>query len=266
MFVVKKSFIIYNKSMKLKELDSYFRSFLSIDELARTDISLNGVQVENSGDITCIAFAVDACMEVFRRAREAGAQMVFVHHGLFWGHEQSVTGNHYQRLKFLLDNNIALYAAHLPLDIHPELGNNVSLAKAAGLTDLEPFGEFRGIKVGIKGKFKTPLTTAQVLSNLGYDSYELLTCLSFGKEKNITGAVITGGGEHDVDAAIDEDIDLYITGDAAHVVYHTCLENKINMISAGHYRTEVYGVQNVAKKVSDELNLKTLFIDVPTGL
>ncbi|MBR4796770.1 MAG: Nif3-like dinuclear metal center hexameric protein, partial [Spirochaetia bacterium] len=95
---------------------------------------------------------------------------------------------------------------------------------------------------------------------------EMLACMSFGKERNMTGAVITGGGEHDVSDAIGEDVDLYITGDAAHVVYHTCLENKINMISAGHYRTEVYGVQNMAEKVSDELALKTVFIDVPTGL
>lgn len=252
--------------MKLKELDSYFRSFLAIDDLAGTDVSLNGVQVENTADITCIAFAVDACMEVFRRAAEAGAKMVFVHHGLFWGHEQTVTGSHYQRLKFLLDNNIALYAAHLPLDIHPELGNNVSLAAAAGLTDLKPFGKFRGIDVGVKGSFQEPVTTDQVLSRLGYDRAEMLACMDFGKEKNLTGAVITGGGEHDVSDAIDEDVDLYITGDAAHVVYHTCLENRINMISAGHYRTEVYGVRNVAKKVSEELALKTVFIDVPTGL
>ena len=192
--------------------------------------------------------------------------MLFVHHGLFWGHGQCITGSHYRRLKFLLENNIALYAAHLPLDIHPDIGNNVSLAKAAGLEDLRPFGEFRGIKVGVKGTFKNPVTTEEVLSRLGYDRAELLACLSFGKEKNLTGAVITGGGEHDVVSAIDEDVDLYITGDAAHVVYHTCLENKINMISAGHYQTEVYGVQNVAKKVSDELALKTIFIDVPTGL
>lgn len=252
--------------MNLKELDSYFRTFLAIDDLAGTDFSLNGVQVENTADITCIAFAVDACMETFRRAKEAGAQMLFVHHGLFWGHEQCITGSHCRRIRFLMENNMALYAAHLPLDMHPDLGNNAALAKAAGLTDLKPFGEFRGIKVGFKGTFQEPVTTEEVLSRLGYDRAELLACLSFGKEKNLTGAVITGGGEHDVEAAIDEDIDLYITGDAAHDVYHSCLENRINMISAGHYQTEVYGVQNVAKKVSDELALKTIFIDVPTGL
>ena len=252
--------------MKLKELDSYFRSFLAIDDLAGTDISLNGVQVENTADITCIAFAVDACMETFRRAKEAGAQMVFVHDGLFWGHEQCVTGSHYNRLKFLIENDMALYVAHLPLDIHPDLGNNVSLARAIGLEDLKPFGRYRGIDVGVKGTFKEPVATEQVIAGLGFDRSELLACLSFGKEKNMTGAVITGGGEDDVADAIVEDVDLYITGDASHEVYHTCLENKINMISAGHYRTEVYGVQNVARKVSDELALRTVFIDVPTGL
>ena len=266
MFVVKNKLIIYNKNMTINELDSYFRSFLSIDELSGTDASLNGVQVENSADINCIAFAVDACMESFRRAKEAGAQMVFVHHGLFWGHEKSITGIHYQRLKFLIENNIALYAAHLPLDIHPLIGNNVALARKAGLIDLKPFGEYHGIKVGVKGRFQNPVTAAQVLECLGYDRAELLACLNFGKDKNITGAVITGGGESDVDAAVDEDVDLYITGDASHTVYHTCLENRINMISAGHYRTEVYGVQNVADKVSEDLGLKTVFIDIPTGL
>ena len=120
--------------------------------------------------------------------------------------------------------------------------------------------------MGVKGTFKEPVTTEQVLARLGYSRAEMLACLSFGREKNLTGAVITGGGEHDVSDAIDEDVDLYITGDAAHVVYHTCLENRINMISAGHYRTEVYGVQNVAKKVSADLDLRTIFIDVPTGL
>ena len=134
--------------MKLKELDSYFRGFLSIDDLVGTDASQNGVQVENTADITCIAFAVDACMETFKRAKEAGAQMLFVHHGLFWGHEQTLTGTHYQRIKFLIENNIALYAAHLPLDIHPIIGNNVALARAAGLIDLKPFGEYHGNTIG----------------------------------------------------------------------------------------------------------------------
>lgn len=252
--------------MTLKELDRYFRGLLEIDALVGKDISQNGVQVENSADITKIAFAVDACLESFKRAKEVGAQMLFVHHGIFWGHEQVLAGSHYQRIKFLLDNDIALYAAHLPLDIHPELGNNASLAKAAGLCDLKPFGEFRGIEVGVKGKFKDAVTLNQVIDAVGFDRNELLAVLPFGKEKNLTGAVITGGGESDVADAIAQDVDLYITGDAAHVVYHTCLENKINMISAGHYRTEVYGVQNMAAKVKADLGIETVFIDVPTGL
>lgn len=252
--------------MLLKELDAYFRGFLDIDKLNGTDISRNGIQVQCRQDIGKIAFAVDACLETFRRAYEAGAQMLVVHHGIFWGHEQTVTGSHYERLSFLMEHDMALYAVHLPLDIHPEIGNNVSLAAAAGLTELKPFGWFRGVQVGVKGLFESPVTVSQVLDRLGLDRRELLAVLPFGKEKNITGAVITGGGDSDVAEAIDEDVDLYITGDAAHVVYHTCLENRINMISAGHYRTEIYGVRNLAEKVRAELGIETVFIDVPTGL
>lgn len=252
--------------MKLCELDRYFRSFLEIDSLEGTDISLNGIQVENRGDIKKIAFAVDACQEVFNRAAAAGAQMVFVHHGLFWGHEQKITGAHYNRISTLIKNDMALYAVHLPLDIHPELGNNVALARIAGLRNLQPFGTFRGIKVGVKGEFETETTMAQVLDRASIDRNEILALYPFGKKHCRTGAVITGGGESDIMQAVDEDIDLFITGDAAHVVYHTALENRINMVSAGHYRTEIYGVRNVAEKVSRELGLETIFIDVPTGL
>ena len=178
----------YNRVCALErdQARALVRASAAVEALVRTPPScadasfeVNGVQVENTADITCIAFAVDACMETFRRAREAGAQMVFVHHGLFWGHEQCITGSHYRRLKFLMENNMALYAAHLPLDIHPDIGNNVSLAKAAGLEDLKPFGEFRGIKVGVKGSFRNPVTTEEVLSRLGYDRAELLACLSY---------------------------------------------------------------------------------------
>lgn len=252
--------------MKLKELDAYFRSFLDIDGLKKRDISLNGIQVETDREINKIAFAVDACLEVFRRAKEAGAEMLFVHHGIFWGHEQTVTGSHYLRIKFLIENGMALYAAHLPLDIHDVLGNTVSLAKAAGLTQLEPFGEYRGISVGVKGIFPSPLSVEEIIRKAAFEKNELLSVLPFGKEKNRSAAVISGGGDKDVLQAVDEDADVYITGSTCHEIYHTCLENKINMISAGHYRTEIYGVKNLKEKVKKELGLETLFIDVPTGL
>ena len=113
--------------MTLKELDAYFNSFLHKEEFA-ADPSRNGIQIANSDpagkEITKVAFAVDACEATARRAADLGAGLLFVHHGLFWGHEQCILGSHYRRLRFLLDNNIAQYAAHLPLDIHPELGNN----------------------------------------------------------------------------------------------------------------------------------------------
>ncbi|MDR0290697.1 MAG: Nif3-like dinuclear metal center hexameric protein, partial [Treponema sp.] len=117
------------------KLDSFFRSFLEIDGFADTDNSLNGIQVDNDGgEIGKVAFGVDASMETFERAAALGAGMLFVHHGLFWGKPLQLTGTHRQRIKFLLDHNICLYAVHLPLDHHPQMGNNAVLAELLGLT------------------------------------------------------------------------------------------------------------------------------------
>jgi putative NIF3 family GTP cyclohydrolase 1 type 2 len=124
------------------KLDSFFRGLLDIEGFKDTDSSLNGLQVDNDGlEFKKIAFAVDSGLEVFKRAAESGAGMLFVHHGLFWGEPLALTGGHRERIKFLFDNHLALYAVHLPLDQHPSLGNNAALAGLLGLMNLEPFGE-----------------------------------------------------------------------------------------------------------------------------
>ncbi|MDR1318816.1 MAG: Nif3-like dinuclear metal center hexameric protein, partial [Treponema sp.] len=128
-------------SLNTKQIDSFFKSILDIEGFTGVDVSLNGVQVDNDGsEIGKIAFAVDASLETFKRAADAGAGMVFVHHGHFWGLPLRVAGSHRGRVKFLLDNNIVLYAVHLPLDQHPRMGNNAALAELLGLSGIEPFG------------------------------------------------------------------------------------------------------------------------------
>jgi putative NIF3 family GTP cyclohydrolase 1 type 2 len=127
--------------MDIRELDSWMRSVLAIDDFARIDSSANGVQVSHRVEsLTKIAFAVDASLETFQRCADIGAQALVVHHGLFWGREQVLTGYHYDRVRFLLENDIALYAAHLPLDAHQELGNNYGIADSLGLENLAPSG------------------------------------------------------------------------------------------------------------------------------
>ncbi len=258
--------------MTLAELDRYFRDNLKIEEVGSRDISLNGIQVTSgtgepeNAEIKKAAFAVDACMESFERAAAQGADMLFVHHGLFWGRPEALTGSHYKRLKFLIENNMALYAAHLPLDMHPEFGNNAGICVALGAANVEPFGEYKGMMIGFSGELKQEADLDSVLSMMGLTRESCLSVLPFGPAKIKTFAVISGGGTDDVFEAMDMGADLYITGDASHTVYHPCLERGINLVSGGHYNTETWGVRLLAERCAADTGIETFFIDVPTGL
>ena len=142
----------------------------------------------------------------------------------------------------------------------------ITAAKKCGLTDLEPFGEYHGRKIGFKGKFEKAATCEEILDRLGFERDSLLSVLDFGPELIKSAGVITGGASREVEQAITEKLDLYITGEISHQIYHQCLEAGINVISAGHYQTETYGVRNVMKAVEDQLGLETVFLDIPTGL
>lgn len=256
--------------MLLDKVDAYFKENLQIEQLRSVDVSMNGIQVGTAEDgdfeVKKAAFAVDACMETFERAAEAGADLLFVHHGLYWGKPLPVAGSHYRRLKTLIDNNIVLYAAHLPLDIHPDFGNNAGICSSLGIKNPESFGEYRGIKIGFKGELVTPKSLDGVLEDLGLSRERALSVLPFGPDLIKKVAVVSGGGADDVYQAMDEEADLYITGDAAHQIYHPCLERGINLICGGHYHTETWGVRLLAEKTTADLGIETVFIDVPTGL
>jgi len=253
--------------MKIKEFDKWVKSILNIDEMARIDSSLNGLQVgREDSEINKIAFAVDASLESIRRAIEQKADILFVHHGLYWGRVIPIRGDFYNRIESLIKNNLSLYAAHLPLDMNEEFGNNAGLAKILQLKKIEPFGEYKGIKIGFKGILPSTMTRDEVIEKLfgGWDNS--IKILPFGKEKIQSVALISGDAPFEMLQAIEEKVDLYLTGESSHVLYHTALEAGINVIFGGHYATEVYGVKLLAEKVSKELSLETVFIDIPTGL
>jgi dinuclear metal center YbgI/SA1388 family protein len=253
--------------MTTAKLDAYFRSLLDIEGFASMDSSLNGLQVDNDGaDFAKIAFAVDASLESFTRAAEAGAGLLFVHHGLFWGKPLRVAGSHRERLRFLLDHNLALYAVHLPLDQHPTLGNNAGLAELLGIQSLEPFGEYHGRKIGFKGKLAAPLTIEEAARRIGFKDRPPLGVYPFGKRESLSCAVVSGGAAEEALQAIEEGVDLYVTGEASHEIYHHALEGRLNLIAGGHYATEVWGVRRIMENCAAGLNLETEFIDVPTGL
>jgi dinuclear metal center YbgI/SA1388 family protein len=253
--------------MTTQQLDGFFRGILDIDGFLSIDDSLNGLQVDNDGaELKKIAFAVDASLETFKRAAAGGAGLLFVHHGLFWGKPERIAGNLRARLRFLLDHNLALYAAHLPLDQHPEVGNNAGLAELLGIETPEPFGVYHGRKIGYKGKLKTPLTVDEAVKRISFGANQMAGVYPFGKKENLSCAVISGGAASEVFQAIEEGVDLYVTGESSHSVYHHLLESGINMIAGGHYATEVWGVRRMMEKCASQLEADLEFIDVPTGL
>jgi dinuclear metal center YbgI/SA1388 family protein len=206
-------------------------------------------------------------MDSFRLAARWGADMIFVHHGLFWGRNLRVQGAHYERLKFLIENKLALYAVHLPLDMHPEVGNNAGLAATLGLGEISPFGWYKGNAIGFKGRFSCPIPREEAAKRLfGNCATQPVKLLPFGKPAIETVGIISGGAPYEVSQAIEEKLDLYITGEAAHEIYHLCQEEGINVLFAGHYQTETWGVRLIAEKTHTDTGVETRFLDIPTGL
>ena len=253
--------------MVLEEFDVLIRKILALDECSGSDVALNGLQVANgSATVEKVAFAVDACLESIRRAAEWKADLLFVHHGLFWGKPLAVIGGHYQRLRALIEADLALYAVHLPLDMHPELGNNSGLARRIGLQQLEPFGKYKGMKIGFKGRLAGQMSLEQVVRLCCGGKEPGINVLPFGPENISTVGIVSGGAADEAYQAIDERLDLFITGDADHTIYHHCLEGRVNVIFGGHYLTETSGVTFLAEKLEKETDLETVFFDIPTGL
>ncbi|MBN2354181.1 MAG: Nif3-like dinuclear metal center hexameric protein [Spirochaetales bacterium] len=253
--------------MLVKEFDALIRSWLPFDQAEKADSALNGLQVgRRDKDVRKAAFAVDASAETFRRAAGWGADLVFVHHGLFFGKTKPVTGALLGRIAFLAEHDIALYAVHLPLDMAPEIGNNAGLATRLGLVDREPFGMYHGVKIGLKGRLPVPRTLRELAGLLLGNPPLPAASLAFGPEIVSTAGVVSGGAPESARDAIDEGLDLFVTGEQSHEIYHESLEAGLNVIFAGHYASERFGVEAVGKKLAAETGLETVFIDVPTGL
>ena len=259
--------------MTLNELDLYFRSFLKIEDYLM-DVSKNGIQIQNSSpngkQIKKVCFAVDACAETAEKAVQAGADVLFVHHGLFWPEIGTITDSVYKRISPFIKNDIALYACHIPLDANNPYGNNYGIASRLNLKNLKPFGEWRGMLCGVKGELEKPLTVEELVEVAhSHNKNEKPLCvLPFGKKLIKTVGIISGGGagEDDIRQAVEQNLDAYITGEAEHSSYHYIKESGINFIAMGHYYSETVGVQLVAKKLSEETDIQTEFIDVPTNL
>ena len=236
-------------------------------DAARVDAALNGLQVGRSdATIGRIACAVDACLETMQRAVDWQADLLFVHHGLFWGRPLALTGTHLARVRLLLEHDLALYAMHLPLDCHPTLGNNAGMSDALDLRERTPFGNYRGVSIGVQGRLPEPQPLARITDLLFGGEHNCLAILPFGPPSIERVALVSGGGTRELDAAIAAGVDLFVTGDATHENYHAALEAGIHVVSGGHYLSEVFGVRAVAGRLAHDLGVATTLIDVATGL
>lgn len=255
--------------MTLNELDEYFNSFLHKENYP-ADPSRNGIQIQNSSpdskQITKVAFATDACEATVQKAAEEGAQLLFVHHGLFWGDCTPVSGTMYKRIAPFIHNDIALYACHIPLDANNPYGNNYGIAKRLGLKNTQDFGEWRGMTIGVKGELPETYTIEQLTQKLFPDGEKPLHILPFGKKEIKTVAIISGGAGEDAVQAAMEKVDAYITGEVEHEQFHIIRELELTVIAGGHYQTETVGVNLVRQKLEQEKGLETIFIDFNTGL
>jgi dinuclear metal center YbgI/SA1388 family protein len=218
-----------------------------------------GLQVTGSEDVDKIACGVSASRELFERAAETDAQMVIVHHGLFWDKDPRVVGPLLRdRLKALFDADMSLAAYHLALDAHPELGNNAFLARELGVSPKRRFAE-----VGFGGPLERPRPIADVTARVELVVGRPPLIFSYGPERVERVAICSGGAARYVADAVEEGYDCFLTGEADEPTKHAAKEARIHFIAAGHYATETSGVQALSARLSDELGLAWEFIDLP---
>lgn len=230
----------------------------------------NGLQVSNRGGVQRVATAVDASRDTIRDAAALGADLLIVHHGLFWGGVQPIVGVTYERLQLLFEHNIALYSTHLPLDCHPELGNNVRLARALDLTPDDGFAQHKGIAIGVRGNSDVDTTELLERTRVFAASYggTVRTSLSANGRRTRHWAICTGGGANSdtLREAYALGVDTLIVGEGPHHTAVDAIEHDLCVIYAGHYATETLGVQAIGAWLERRFDLPHSFILRPTGL
>ena len=248
----------------LLEITNFLDSELNIVGIPDYSGALNGLQIENNREIFKVAAAVDASLPVIEQAVAVGADLLLVHHGMFWQGAQPVTGAVYKKLKVAIDHGLALYSAHIPLDIHPVWGNNIQLAQRLGMDDSQPFFDWKGVQLGL---YQSLNLGRDVLSDLVAEAVGSPVHLCPGGRDDVgVVGVITGGAGSEVASVASCGIDTFITGEGPHWSYPLAEELGVNLLYAGHYATETFGVRALSDALAEKFGLNTEFIHHPTGL
>jgi len=248
----------------VSDIVTYTDDFLRIRDIGDWDNALNGLQIENSGRVTRIGAAVDVSTRVLREAAKRSVDFLLVHHGLFWPGLQPVTSALRRQLQIAFENDIALYSAHLPLDVHPKVGNNAQLVAALGLKAAQPFLEEKGQPVGLKAR--TSMLRSELIRKLRKALNGRVKVFDFGPKQIRTIGIVTGGAGSEIYRVAQEDIDTFVTGEAPHWAAVAAEELGVNLLLGGHYGTEVFGVKALAAHLSKRFRIPWEFIDCPTGL
>ena len=248
----------------LSEIVGYTDRFLRVCQVGDWDNALNGLQIENSGRVTRLGAAVDVSTRVLTEAVKRQVDVLIVHHGLFWPGLQPIRGALRRQLRLAFENDIALYSAHLPLDIHLRVGNNAELAASLGLKFAQPFLQEKGQPVGLR--IRASLPRRELVRKLEKALNGPVKVFGSGPKRSRAIAIVTGAAGSEIYRIADEGIDTFITGEAPHWAAVAAEELGINLLLGGHYATEVFGVKALAAHLSKRFRIPWEFIDCPTGL
>jgi dinuclear metal center YbgI/SA1388 family protein len=252
-------FSMLSMVMKLLDVVAFLDGELRTAEIPDYPNAHNGLQLANGGEVTRVACAVDACEAGIDAAAEAGADLLVVHHGFLWGGAQRIEGALYRKLQRAMAAGLAIYSSHLPLDLHPRLGNNALLAKALGLKKTTPF-----LEVGVQAKVDVPLAT--LIDRVEAIVQAPVHLAPGGPERVRRLGICSGGAGGEIAKAAAAGVDTFLTGEGAHHTYAAAEELGVNLIYAGHYATETFGVKALGAELARKFALPWAFIDHPSGL
>jgi len=249
---------------ELSKIVDFLDTNLRVRELPDYSGALNGLQLENLGVVTRVAAGVDASLPVVEKAVAAGADLLVVHHGLFWQGAQRLAGPFYKKIRTAMEGGLAIYSSHLPLDVHPKWGNNALLAAAIGMQVDGAFLDFKGLKTGLLGSLGIfPEELRERLADVVRGPVHL--CRGGPEQIRRVGLCTGGAGSQIADAAV-AGVDAFITGEGPHWSFPLAEELGIHVFYAGHYATETFGVRALVEELGRQFELDACFIDHPTGL
>ncbi|MEF3280670.1 MAG: Nif3-like dinuclear metal center hexameric protein [Elusimicrobiota bacterium] len=245
--------------MKRDKLITFLNNYLKANEIK--DSSQNGLQVEGKDEIKKILFGVSYSSKLVEKAIQEKAEMIILHHGILWNKPIRICGIFKKRVEPLIKNEINLAAYHLPLDIHPKIGNNISILKIFNIKHFENFGDYNGIKIGFIGKLPKKISLEEIANKIKKEINKNAIFINYGKKLIEKIAVVSGGGTNFFEEAVIKGADIFITGEGDEKAYELAREYRSNFVSAGHYRTEVFGIKELSKIISKKFKIKTLFIE-----